>query len=121
MKDFGCHRNEGYIKEVKVYKGDKNNWFLNVIIKHEDDKGIYETEIPQVELFNGNPTVSIDKKTDYLRRSYVELRINGNTFDCIEQKDGTVFYSKCIKEKKKKMTVEEIENKLGYKIEIVSK
>ena len=39
----------------------------------------------------------------------------------IQDTDGSVFITKIIEEYPQKMTLEEIEKKLGYKIELVSK
>ena len=83
--------------------------------------------IPQVEFPFGNRLnlIYIHENNPALQRLSIRLCTEGDVTSVYlydtKSDDGLVYYTdKIIKRKPKKMTIEEIEQKLGYKVEIVS-
>ena len=95
--------------------------------EYEDSYGIHELTIPQVEFPFGNRLnlIHIYENNPALQRLSVRLCTEGDVTSVYlcdtKSDDGLVYYTdKIIKRKPKKMTIEEIERELGYKVEIVS-
>lgn len=113
------------LKDCELYK-EKDEYFLRLKYESDRDNGLYEIEMPKVALcipkdhYCINHSYHADEAwpvpsmmSRLVCHSGVELPVYA---------DGTGVYAieKLIKKKVKKMTVKEIEEKLGYSIEIVS-
>ena len=117
------------LKDLKLYKED-GKYYLHAEYKKENDDEITRTIIPKIELpimhypfiesYDGLYGIRCNIDLGFgaltaLRGDVSDPR-NGKTCDATD-----VFYaSYVIKTKTKKMTLSEIEKKLGHKIELVS-
>ena len=119
-------RNKCFLKDAQIYIQDGSR-YLKLVYEYEDSHGVHELTIPQVEFPFGNRLnlKHIYEANPALRRLSIRLCTEGDVANVFlydtKTDDGFVYYTdKIIKYKPKKMTIEEIEQKLGYKIEIVS-
>ena len=119
-------RNKCFLKDAQIYIQDGSR-YLKLVYEYEDSYGIHELTIPQVEFPFGNRLnlIYIHENNPALRRLSIRLCTEGDVTSVYlydtKSDDGLVYYvDKIIKRKPKKMTIEEIEQKLGYKVEIVS-
>ena len=119
-------RNKCFLKDAQIYIQDGSR-YLKLVYEYEDSYGIHELTIPQVEFPFGNRLnlIYIHENNPALRRLSIRLCTEGDVTSVYlydtKSDDGLVYYTdKIIKRKPKKMTIEEIEQKLGYKVEIVS-
>ena len=119
-------RKKCFLKDAQIYIQDGSR-YLKLVYEYEDGYGIHELTIPQVEFPFGNRLnlKHIYEANPALRRLSIRLCTEGDVANVFlydtKTDDGFVYYTdKIIKRKPKKMTIEEIEQKLGYKIEIVS-
>ena len=125
--------NSAKLKKVEPYKVN-DRWYLRLIYEYRSDNGeIFEMEIPMLELpFTQNtlPDVITYNNSDYSWDKDFYLRaffsdIQGVSCILMHEGKSTIadntegcFIRKSIY---KRMTVEDIEKELGYKIEIVDK
>lgn len=124
--DFSNITTSCFLKDAQIYT-QYGVRYLRLVYQYEDDNGIHELTIPQVEFPFGN---RLNLKHIYgaipaQRRVSIRLCTEGDVANVYlhdtKSHDGLVYYTdKIIKRKPKKMTIEEIEQKLGYKVEIVS-
>ena len=119
-------RNKCFLKDAQIYIQDGSR-YLKLVYEYEDSYGIHELTIPQVEFPFGNRLnlIYIHENNPALRRLSIRLCTEGDVTSVYlydtKSDDGLVYYTdKIIKRKPKKMTIEEIERELGYKVEIVS-
>ena len=119
-------RNKCFLKDAQIYIQDGSR-YLKLVYEYEDSYGIHELTIPQVEFPFGNRLnlIYIHENNPALQRLSIRLCTEGDVANVYlhntKSYDGLVYYTdKIIKHKPKKMTIEEIERELGYKIEIVS-
>ena len=119
-------RKKCFLKDAQIYIQDGSR-YLKLVYEYEDGYGIHELTVPQVEFPFGNRLnlKHIYEANPALRRLSIRLCTEGDVANVYlhdsKSYDGLVYYTdKIIKRKPKKMTIEEIEQKLGYKIEIVS-
>lgn len=119
-------RNKCFLKDAQIYTQDDTR-YLKLVYEYEDGYGIHELTIPQVEFPFGNrlDLTYICENNPALQRLSIHLCTEGDVANVYlhdsKSYDGLVYYTdKIIKRKPKKMTIEEIERELGYKIEIVS-
>lgn len=124
--DFSNVKTSCFLKDAQIYMQDGIR-YLKLVYQYEDKDGIHELTIPQVEFPFGNRLnlKHIYETNPALRRLSIRLCTDGDIANVYlhdtKSDDGIVYYlDKIIKYKPKKMTIEEIEKKLGYKIEIVS-
>lgn len=125
--DFSNITTSCFLKEAKIYMQDGVR-YLRLVYQYEDDNGIHELAIPKVEFPFGNRLnliYNIHENNPELQRVSIRLRTEGDVTNVFlydtKTDDGFVYYTdKIIKHQPKKMTIEEIEQKLGYKVEIVS-
>lgn len=125
--DFPNVKTSCFLKEAKIYMQDGVR-YLRLVYEYEDSYGIHELTIPRVEFPFGNRLnlkYIYDEVNPALRRVSIRLCTEGDVTNvCLydtKTDDGFIYYTdKIINYKPKKMTIEEIEQKLGYKIEIVS-
>ena len=125
--------NSAKLKKVEPYKVD-DRWYLRLIYEYQNDNGeIFEMEIPMVNLpFTQNtvPEIITDNYSDYpcdknyyIRAflTYVDgiycIPIHVGKSTIADNAEGC-FIRKSIC---RRMTVEDIEKELGYKVEIVDK
>lgn len=119
-------RNKCFLKDAQIYIQDDTR-YLKLVYEYEDSYGIHELTIPQVEFPFGNRLnlKHVYEANPALRRYSIRLCTEGDVANVFlhntKTDDGFMYYTdKIVKYKPKKMTIEEIEQKLGYKIEIVS-
>ena len=119
-------RKNCFLKDAQIYIQDGSR-YLKLVYEYEDGYGIHELTIPQVEFPFGNRLnlIYIHENNPALRRVSIRLCTEGDVTSVYlydtKSNDGLVYYTdKIIKHKPKKMTLEEIERELGYKVEIVS-
>ena len=119
-------RNKCFLKDAQIYIQDDTR-YLKLVYEYEDSYEIHELTIPQVEFPFGNRLnlIYIHENNPALQRLSIRLCTEGDVTSVYlydtKSDDGLVYYTdKIIKRKPKKMTIEEIEQKLGYKVEIVS-
>ena len=119
-------RNKCFLKDAQIYIQDGSR-YLKLVYEYEDSYGIHELTIPQVEFPFGNRLnlIYIHENNPALRRLSIRLCTEGDVTNVYlydtKSYDGSVYYvDKIVKHKPKKMTIEEIERELGYKVEIVS-
>ena len=120
-------RKKCFLKDAQIYIQDGSR-YLKLVYEYEDGYGIHELTVPQVEFPFGNRLnlKHIYEANPALRRVSIRLCTEGDVANVFlydtKTDDGLVYYTdKIIKHQPKKMTIEEIEQKLGYKIEIVSR
>ena len=119
-------RKKCFLKDAQIYIQDDTR-YLKLVYELEDGCGIHELTVPQVEFpFDNRLGLTyICKNNPELQRLSIRLCTVGDLANVYlhdtKSYDGLVYYTdKIIKHQPKKMTIEEIEQKLGYKIEIVS-
>ena len=124
--DFSNVETSCFLKDAQIYSQDGSR-YLKLVYEYEDSYGIHELTIPQVEFPFGNRLnlIYIHENNPALQRLSIRLCTVGDFANVYlydtKSHDGLVYYTdKIIKRKPKKMTIEEIEQKLGYKVEIVS-
>lgn len=110
----------------EVHHGIKS-YLAKIVIEAENEHRKVEITIPRIDLLvdtSRMPTISqalvldspcIGRFNDY------SIDIFGTTLPLRKDKTGNVYYEKVIEEYPQKMTLDEIEKKLGHKIELVSK
>lgn len=113
------------LKEAKAYNPNGDEWFLKLVYTYENDDGIHERVYPKV----GLPISQYGLPAD----AFGCFRPHISTMDEMplylesikDPRNGNLLSPACIfdilvEPKTRKMTIEEIEKKLGYKVEIVS-
>ena len=115
-----------FLKDAQIYIQDDTR-YLKLVYEYEDSYGVHELTIPQVEFPFGNRLnlIYIHENNPALQRLSIHLCTEGDVANVYlhnsKSYDGLVYYTdNIIKRKPKKMTLEEIERELGYKVEIVS-
>lgn len=101
------------IKDVKLVQ-EKKMYYLDLTYECEDEKAVYVMNIPRVKL----PCLN-NPRIDDITNPTIEF-IGGTRLQIRKDQNGALLSEVVIEEKTHKMTVAEIEKKLGYKIEIVS-
>ena len=117
------------LKHVELYSENTNGFdahFLKVVYQYEEENHLYELVIPKIYLpIDTNKLPSILSGSEYLVCSIVsnyhacDLGFGKCRLD--HDKEGRLYYTNLIKTYPRKMTIEEIEKELGYKIDIVDK
>ena len=110
------------IKDVKLVQ-EKETYYLDLTYECEDEKAVYVMNIPRVKLpCLNNPCLGFElsaNNIDDIMNPTIEF-ISGTRLQIRKDQNGALLSKVVIEEKTHKMTVAEIEKKLGYKIEIVS-
>ena len=110
------------VKDLKLNKKklsrDAYEYYLTAVIEHEDKAGVYETVIPHIEL----PVYCREIKLNSSCGCYpdVQMDLGFGLLDVIGGFNEPPYTTTKIKDKTQKMTLAEIEKKLGHKIELVS-
>lgn len=111
LKDLSLHFDE--FEGAKIY-------YLKAVYEYEDERGIYELTVPHMELpVDDNCILTTEHASISTRCMNVWANIGFGNLR-VKNDDDVPYFIKELKKKTHKMTVEEIEKKLGYKIEIVS-
>ena len=109
------------IKDLQLYK-ENERYYLSALIAHEDATGIYEMFIPKIA-FPVNSNISVCQTSEgygVSRQTTCSLDFGlGELYAQPFDNEGHYFTLTCLETKVHKMTLTEIEEKLGYKIEIV--
>lgn len=123
------------LKERKVFE-EGNRLYLKLVYEYEDDHGVYELIIPKIDLEIRTdllPTIENNYPwTGPITLELYKIRLGSNIFDLLlsdvaVKKNGetltcekAAYVVNTLKEKRKEMTIAEIEKKLGYKVKLVS-
>ena len=117
-------------KSIEVFEEVHNgikSYLAKIVIEAENENRKVEITIPRIDLLVNTsriPTINHAFTLDSLYgerfRDYT-IDIFGTTLPLRRDKTGNVYYEKVIEECPQKMTLDEIEKKLGHKIELVSK
>lgn len=113
------------LKDVETrYDVTNGKVYLNVTYEYENSNGKYELNIPKIELplnCTGLPVITKDTTLNITGHTdtFVNFGIAKLAKLAIKPVGGMNFTIKEIEKKTKKMTVAEIEQALGYKIEVV--
>lgn len=109
------------IQDLQLYK-ENNRYYLKAILLHEDKKGFYTITIPKIKFPITNP-MSINTETTHdiwngtQKTAHIDFGFGG--LEIIPDESTDTFYTTiCLEEKVHKMTLAEIEEELGYKIEL---
>ena len=117
-------------KSIEVFEEVHNgikSYLAKIVIEAENEHRKVEITIPRIDLLvdtSRMPTISQAFVLDspYIGRfNDYSIDIFGATLPLQRDETGNVYYEKVIEEYPQKMTIEELEKKLGYKIELVSK
>ena len=108
------------LKDVSLYKSaDSDSWYLHIVYTYENDRGIYERHYPKLLLpleSDVLPSVSVARFADYnplVHLGFADLL-------AYRDEDGCFAKDVLVEKRTHKMTLKEIEEKLGYNIELVS-
>ena len=106
--------------DLKLHNDD--GYYFSAVYRHEDETGIYETTIPHIMLpiWNYTEPIVTTESSRYSRSCPAYINFGLGDLRIGHDKDGTQYITKTIEKKVKKMTLADIEKKLGYKIELVS-
>ena len=118
---------------VTAYTDEYEDWFLKLVYTYDDDKGKHELIYPKVELpfsMLGIPYLVSNSNGDFINmiNSY-EFGEDAYCHVCKgvvknpltgKEIDTAIMADILIKPKIHEMTLEEVEEKLGYKVKIVS-
>lgn len=119
-------------KSIEVFEEDHNgikSYLAKIVIEAENEHQKVEITIPRIDLLVNTsripridkPCVSMMSNSTYTTRlGDYTIDIFGTTLPLRRDKAGNVCYEKVIEEYPQKMTLTEVEKKLGYKIELVS-
>ena len=117
-------------KSIEVFEEVHNgikSYLAKIVIEAENEHRKVEITIPRIDLLvdtSRMPTISQAFVLDspYIGRfNDYSIDIFGARLPLQRDEAGNVYYEKVIEEYPQKMTIEELEKKLGYKIELVSK
>lgn len=129
-KKMNYSSNDLKLKNAKLKRGQnpfgKEEFYLRLVYEFEDQTGKYEVIIPHLMLpINPNKLILTEERDDYTMHRYHHADIGFG--HCMLRKGighdskAEAYYTvKELEKKVHKMTVADIEKKLGYKIEIVS-
>lgn len=111
------------LKNVELYTEENSQgiieYFLNVTYLKHGDRNVMEVNYPKVKLplcsgINHQPIVEYQYSVSYINFGFGFLPLlEGGP-------NNTIMTAKCVKTFPRKMTLAEIEEKLGYKVELVS-
>ena len=111
------------LKDLQLHKEDdeSNSYYLTAVYEYENYNGVYEVTFPKIKLNINQPTVYVEEnnRSAYPSiKTYVDIGFGSLLY--LSPTDGMTRKIRCIKTKKKKMTLSEIEKVLGHEIELVS-
>ena len=104
-----------------TYQDEDNKFYMKIVYTYIDELGKHELTFPKVELpFNQTslPDITRLSKNDvFLRPSKMMRLLEGRVYWSNEMH---CFFDRVTEPKVHRMTIEEIEKELGYKVEIVT-
>lgn len=112
------------LKSLELFTEEKfgvTSYFLKGVWEFSNDRGLHELTIPKISLnINGQsiPKIVCEGKNLCEMAEFVDLIVGPNLLEKDEK--GNLYYVETIEKYPQKMTLSEIEKKLGYKIELVS-
>ena len=126
-------KNNVQLVGVTAYTAEYEDWFLKLVYTYDDDSGKQEVIFPKVDLpfsMLGIPYLVSNSNGDFINMAnsytfgedaYCPVR-EGVVKDPLTGKEigATIMADILIKPKIHEMTLEEVEEKLGYKVKIVS-
>lgn len=126
-------KNNVQLVGVTAYTDEYEDWFLKLVYTYDDNKGKHELIFPKVDLpfsMLGIPYLVSNSNGDFINMTnsytfgedaYCHVR-EGVVKNPLTGKeiDTTIMADILIKPKIHEMTLEEVEEKLGYKVKIVS-
>ena len=95
--------------------GTKQFYLSLTYIYQDNKKNIHKINIPKINLSLENPSLNL------LSSNYPKIDFGDMNFVIEKNEKGEILTDKIIKYHYEKMTIEEIQEKLGYKIKIVDK
>ena len=115
------------LKDATVYFENKRP-YMKLVYEYEDNKGSHELVFPKVEfpfdtcnvptVYDGSHLYIINYSNEaQLFKGVARIDIG----DIVHTYDGVYYVDKIVKPKVHEMTLEEIEEKLGYPVKIVVK
>lgn len=95
--------------------GTKQFYLSLTYIYQDNKKNIHKIDIPKINFLFENPSI------DLLLNNYPKINFGDMNFVMGKNEKGEFLTDKIIKYHCEEMTIEEIQEKLGYKIKIVDK
>lgn len=95
--------------------GTKQFYLSLTYIYQDNKKNIHKIDIPKINLSLENPSLNL------LSSNYPKIDFGDMNFVIEKNEKGEILTDKIIKYHYEEMTIEEIQEKLGYKIKIVDK
>lgn len=116
------------LTKLKLHGDPERGYHLSATYEYETDEGVFRATFPHIVLdvmTKRLPWFKIEKDPIYIdgERGLIDIGFRQTIMDKHDNHDGTdpyYFKVETLQEKTHKMTIAEIEKKLGYKIEIVS-
>ena len=103
---------------------DHGQFYLKLVYIVEDDARIRRITIPRAKLpVNRDVIPDVSSEFQSLIDIHKSFYVRAGYDNCLlpmESVEGVCFKEEILKEKTRKLTISEIERKLGYKIEIIS-
>ena len=113
MVNFGTASNE----KIELYQED-GKYYLRLDFDYENSDGYYKGHVERI-LFDFH-LCSINRLlSEYGKETTINLGLEKD-LKLLPDEDGNYFTCELIKHKTREMTLEEIEEKLGYKVKIVT-
>lgn len=110
------------LKDLQLYKELNDKYYLSAVFDQEDETGFYEISVPKIDLeINASECYIKEDKTYIFSQPFhtVTVDFGGIELNARPSWEDKSFYNKkLISEKRREMTLEEIEKELGYKIKI---
>lgn len=110
----------------EIHNGIKS-YLAKIVIEAENNYRKVEITIPRIDLLVDTTHVPVINQPFLLDSTYAtkvqdySIDIFGTTLPLRRDEKGNVYYEKVLEEYPQKITLDEIEKRLGYKIELVSK
>ena len=120
LKDLKLHKEHHADNNAK---GGSNSYYLSAVYEYENNFVVSEITIPHIALPLNVITGFDTDLTSFSFSDDIEYTLHmpgDHTLPVYRTDKGVYYEEKIIKEKRQKMTLEEVEDALGYKIELVS-
>ena len=114
------------LKTLELFEADGGRHYLRAIYQYETNRGVYELVIPKIflpVLYHNLPKIINEGSwypTVMVDMGFGELEAINITCTEIDSKNKINYYVRTIEEKVQTLTLSEIEQRLGYKINLVS-
>lgn len=108
------------LTKLELYQED-GCYYLRAEYEVEDDHRLQKYTIPKISLpIRREPVINEDVLDYPIPRYHSTISLGFAELEILKGDDGYLYKCETIKEYPQKMTLEEIEKKLGYKVEVVS-